>query len=61
MILYRESRVHKKELLRPSTLKEIVLLSGIIKGQTFKLCGATGVKTKTGEVGRIIGPPQLNE
>ena len=47
--------------LRLSTLSVTTLLWSINTGRTFKLCGATGVMIKFDELGKIIGPPQLNE
>src|SRR3982074_3372782 len=46
---------------RPSTSKEMMLLSGTTMGRTFRLCGATGVITKLAESGKTTGPPQLRE
>ncbi len=41
-----ESSAQIKSSARPSTSKEITLLSGTTIDLTFRLCGATGVITK---------------
>jgi hypothetical protein len=56
-----ESQDNKNFALRASISKTKDTSSGIIKGLTFKLCGAIGVITKFWELGYIIGPPQLSE
>jgi hypothetical protein len=45
----------------PSTLSFRILVSGIIMGLTFRLCGAIGEMIKFLESGVTIGPPTLRE
>jgi len=49
-----ESRVHRKLSARPSTSKEITLVSGMTIGRALRLCGATGVIIRLPELGKII-------
>ena len=57
----RLSSETRKYLLRLSTSREIMLLSGTTTGLMLRLCGLTGVMTKLLDIGLMIGPPQLNE
>jgi len=61
MVSYLESKVQRKFSDLPSISNEILESLDKTIGLTFKLCGATGVMTMFLLVGKIIGPPQLNE
>ena len=51
--------VNSKALSVGYRMSQPDLLSGMINGLTFKLCGAIGVMIKTSLPGMIIGPEQL--
>ena len=57
----RPSREIRKLSVLLSTDSVITSESGITKGLTFRVCGATGAITKSEHSGISIGPPTLNE
>ena len=61
MVVMRESKDIKNSLSLPLTSNLILVLSEIIKGRAFRLCGAIGVITILFEFGKTTGPLQLKE
>ena len=60
-VVILESKDIKNSFSLPLTLILISVLSGIINGLAFKLCGAIGFIIRFSASGIIIGPPQLKE
>ena len=61
MVVIRESSVKTASLDLLPICSSIFVVSGMTRGLTPRLCGATGVRTKFLELGEMIGPPQLKE